>query len=96
VSGEGEALRPWNPADGCVPLELLLALHEGLLSGREESLLSGHISGCPKCEWKLTSLRASYTGPTLMQRMKRSARHVTQDDLRRMFGEIVRPTRREP
>ncbi len=90
MSGEGEPLRPWNPSDGCAPLELLLALHEGLLSGREEGFLSGHITECPKCDWKLTALRATYKGPTLMQRMARSARHVSPDDLRRMFRRAIR------
>jgi hypothetical protein len=92
----GEPLTPWDPAAGCAPLELLVALHQGLLAEREEGLLSEHITGCPRCEWLLTSLRATQSGPTLLQRMARSARDVTEDDIRRMVKEAFRKTPREP
>jgi hypothetical protein len=56
ASSGAESLMTWTPEDGCIPIELLFALDNGMFRDETELRLFGHIATCRKCERRLNSL----------------------------------------
>jgi hypothetical protein len=93
ASSEAESQMTWRPEAGCIPIELLLAIHLELFSEETELRLFTHIAECPKCDLRVSYLPAAKPkGPTLFERLRKGARFMSDDARRRILeGESPLP-----
>jgi hypothetical protein len=94
---DAETRVTWRPEDGCIPIEILLAIHMEQFCEETELRLFAHIAHCRKCDLRLGYLPPpKRNGPTLLKRLRNASRPFTPAERRRMFKRLLRRWRRAP